>query len=65
MKKDKAIPTSKEKKNGAGSDPVNKFKKEQDGATTTSITSVVEQTKAKSGRGSANEGTTVSYEGER
>ena len=66
MKKNKsATPKTKEKDSGKGSNPENKFKKTESGAATTSITSVLDQTKAKSGRGTANEGTTVSYGGER
>ena len=66
MKKEKKIlSVSKEKKSGSGSNPENKFKKNKSGAATTSITSVIEQTKAKSGRGTANEGTLVSYDKER
>ena len=66
MKKNKAVtPPLKEKKIGSGSNPENKFKKNKSGAATTSITSIIEQTKAKSGRGTANEGTLVSYDKER
>jgi hypothetical protein len=64
MKKDKNIPLSNKNKMGPGSDPVNKFKKGK--ATTAAaigniITGAVENVKAKSGRGLANEGTTVDY----
>ena len=66
MKNNKSVmPKLKEKKSGAGSNPENKFKKNKSGATTNSTTSVIEQTKAKSGRGLANEGTVVSYDEER
>lgn len=55
-------------KSGPGSDRLNKFKKDK---TTTAaaidniITGAVESVKAKSGRGLANEGTSVDYNEER
>ena len=66
MKKDKSVtPKTTEKVSGKGSNPENKFKKDESGAAAASITSALNQTKAKSGRGTSNEGTNVSYEGER
>jgi len=66
MKKDKNIPVSKAKKSGPGSNPENKFKK---GSTDVSpgnvLNSAVEDVKAKSGRGLANEGTDLDYNEER
>ncbi len=62
MKNDKNLPILKKIKSGPGSDPVNKFKKDQ---TTTAaaidniITGAVESVKAKSGTGLSNEGTNV------
>ena len=65
MKKDEKLPKANEIKSGKGSDPVNKFKKGSKGATIASvdniITGAVESVKAKSGRGLANEGSTVDY----
>ena len=66
MKKDKNIPVSKGEKSGAGSNPENKFKKGITGASPGNvITSAVENVKAKSGRGLANEGTDLDYNEQR
>ena len=66
MKKDKNIPASKGKKSGPGSNPENKFKKGATGASPENvINSAVEDVKAKSGRGLANEGTDLDYNEER
>lgn len=70
MKKEKTNePVANEKKSGAGSNPENKFKKGQKKSTFNSlenvINSAVTTTKARSGSGLANEGTSVSYEEER
>ena len=63
MKNNKAVtPPLKEKKIGAGSNPVNKFKKGKSGASENSITSALNQTRARSGRGFDNTGTVVSYD---
>ena len=66
MKNDKRImPKSKVKKSGAGSNPENKFKKGKSGVTgTNSITSALDQTRARSGRGFDDTGTVVSYDQE-
>lgn len=65
MKNDKVVRASKEKKIGAGSNPENKFKAGKNTSTSDSITSVIEQTKARTGTGLANEGTIISYDEER
>ncbi len=67
MKKNKSVtPKTKEKKdNGAGSNPENKFKKSKGGDGANSITSVIDQTRARSGRGFDDTGTVVSYDQER
>jgi len=66
MKKDKKIPASQAKKSGPGSNPKNKFKKSTTGASPGDvINSAVENVKAKSGRGLANEGTLPDYNEER
>ena len=65
MKKNKAVtPPLKEKKIGAGSNPVNKFKKSKSGAVENSITSALNQTRARTGRGFDDTGTVVSYDQE-
>ena len=66
MKNEKIPPVLKEKNGGHGSDPVNKFKKNKITAAAVDniITGAVENVKAKSGRGLANEGTAVSYDEE-
>lgn len=70
MKKEKKVlPVSKEKKSSTGSNPENKFKKGQKKSTFDSlenvISSAVTNTKARTGSGLANEGTSGSYEEER
>ncbi|MEP6617304.1 MAG: hypothetical protein ABJA57_12020 [Ginsengibacter sp.] len=67
MKKNKSVaPKTKEKESGTGSNPENKFKKTKSGeAGTDSITSALEQTRARSGRGFDDTGTVVSYDQER
>jgi hypothetical protein len=66
MKNDKVvINKSKGKKSGTGSNPENKFKKGKSGVTgTNSITSALDQTRARSGRGFDSTGTVVSYDEE-
>ena len=66
MKKNKSItPKTKDKDSGTGSNPVNKFKKSKSGETgANSITSALDQTKARSGRGFDDTGTVVSYDQE-
>ena len=66
MKKNKsATPKTKEKDNGKGSNPENKFKKSKSGGTgTNSITSALDQTRARTGRGFDDTGTVVSYDQE-
>ncbi len=69
MKKDKNKPVSKDNKDISGTNPDNKFKKGSKGATAASvnniITSAVDNVKANSGKGLANEGTEVDYTEER
>lgn len=69
MKKDKIVPTSNVKKNRAGTNPINQFKKGSKGATLASVNNIigsaVDGVKAKSGRGLANEGTDLDYNEER
>ena len=67
MKKDqKILPVTKEKKTGPGSNPENKFKKTSTAASIdNAITSAVGKTRARTGSGLANDGTSVSYEEER
>ncbi|MEP7239103.1 MAG: hypothetical protein ABI685_14585 [Ferruginibacter sp.] len=67
-KEEKITPSSKEKKTGPGSNPVNKFKKGQD--TTAAeidniITGAVENVKSRPGSGFADEGTVPIYDEER
>lgn len=65
MKKNKSVtPKTKEKVSGKGSNPENKFKKGKSGDGTNSITSVLDQTRARSGRGFDDTGTVVSYDQE-
>ena len=65
MKKDKSItPKTKEKDSGKGSNPENKFKKGKNATGTNSITSALDQTRARSGRGFDDTGTVVSYDQE-
>ena len=62
MEKDKIIPQPEKNATGPGSDPVNKFKKGSTGIKNTDIIrSAVDNVKAKSGSGLANEGTNVDY----
>ena len=67
MKKEqKILPVTKEKKTGPGSNPENKFKKTSTAASIdNAITSAVGKTRARTGSGLANDGTSVSYEEER
>lgn len=69
MKKEKKVlPVAKDKKTGAGSNPVNKFKKGQHttvAAIDNIITGAVENVKSRPGSGFANEGTVPIYEEER
>ncbi|MBA2248806.1 MAG: hypothetical protein H0W12_01285 [Chitinophagaceae bacterium] len=66
MKKKKPVtPKTTQKDPGAGSNPENKFKKSKSGDGTSSITSVLDQTRARSGRGFDDTGTVVSYDQER
>lgn len=68
MKNEKKIlPESKEKKIGPGSDPKNKFKKGTASAAAIDniVTGAVENVKARTGKGLANEGTIVDYNEER
>lgn len=66
MKKNKSVTSkTKEKESGTGSNPVNKFKKSKSGDGANSITSVIDQTRARSGRGFDDTGTVVSYDQER
>ena len=62
MEKDKIIPASEEIKTGPGSDPVNTFKEGSTGIKNTDIiSSAVDNARAKSGSGLANDGTNVDY----
>ncbi|MEO6330039.1 MAG: hypothetical protein ABIO55_13975 [Ginsengibacter sp.] len=66
MKKNKsATPKTKEKDSGTGSNPENKFKKTKSGDGAGSITSALDETRARSGRGFDDTGTVVSYDQER
>jgi hypothetical protein len=69
MKKEKKIiPTSKEKKIGPGSNPVNRFKKGKPtsaAALDNIITGAVENVRAHSSGGFANKGTVTDYDEER
>ncbi len=67
MKKNKPVtPKTTEKASGPGSNPENKFKKSKGGEKgTNSITSALDKTRARSGRGFDDTGTVVSYDQER
>lgn len=67
MKKEQKIqPVTKEKKKSPASNPENKFKKTSTAESVDNvIKSVVNKTRARTGSGLANEGTSVSYEEER
>ena len=65
MKKNKSVtPKTKDKDSGKGSNPENKFKKTKSGDAGNSITSALDQTRARSGRGFDDTGTVVSYDQE-